>query len=215
VLGRGEIRVNTNTGITPFEEGELHWYFGLGLPSVPGTASTFGAMCSRLAMKNEKTKELPSEDASWTEMVAVGSGASGGTANDVEDEMIAYIDSQRRAHAVRGALMRLTAMEYGALQARYGGPTQDPRLVAWFGDLAGVAALTEAAYEIRLERAAADTHASAGDALAELTVAAKDKRARNATREATRSRLEGVRREARLLSERAVTAYVAARRASR
>src|SRR5207248_3193473 len=89
------------SSITPFEEMDLRWYFGLDLPGVPGLASSFGAMCARLQQKKRDSKERPSADAPWTRIMKCRPAAASRCNSTTEDAIIEYLDTHRRAARMR------------------------------------------------------------------------------------------------------------------
>src|SRR5438132_819581 len=107
-------------GISPFEEMELRWFFGLDLPPMPGTTSSFRAMCTQLQQKNRRTKERPSDGTPWTQILKCKVSHDGTLENAAEDAMLDYLDAQRRPARIRATLRTLSAVEYAVLDARFG-----------------------------------------------------------------------------------------------
>jgi hypothetical protein len=202
------------TELGPVDEMDLLWYYGLELPPVPGLGSTFTAMCARLQARNPRTKELPSDDTPWTEVLKC-KVAEASSALDGEDQMIAYIDAQRRAGRVRSVLRQLGAEEWAVLEARFARDTVEARLRAQFGDLAGVALLTATATEQMAKRARADKHDSVTGTLVDLVARAKAHDVRGETRREVRKVLDRILAEADTMTANAIQAYVSARTARR
>ncbi len=198
--------------LTPAEEADLRWYFGLDLPAAPGTGSSFGAMCDRLQRAHAKTTERPSDDVSWTEIVFCGRGHGSVVGDAIEDAMHAHIDGRRRATKLRAVLERLSALDCAVLEARYHGGAHNETLVRMFAELAGVVLVTEAIHVENVRRAANDQHETADRTVAGMLTASKDRAASKDDRVAARRWIERARSEAHDLVAHAIAAFVQAKR---
>jgi hypothetical protein len=194
----------TVTELTLGEEAELRAFFMLYLPPAPGSASSFGAMCARVAnIRNPATNELPTPlvihcdgtatGAPWTEILDCSTLAHATT--DGEDAMIAHVDALRRMHRV--------------LSARYAENVPAGPL----GAMTGVAALTSVIAVENRRRAAADRHETVEATVASL-IAASDSTSKT-DRARDRAMVNAARREASALLDSARASYAQARRACR
>jgi hypothetical protein len=208
----------TVTELTLGEEAELRAFFMLYLPPAPGSASSFGAMCARVAnIRNPATNELPTPlvihcdgtatGAPWTEILDCSTLAHATT--DGEDAMIAHVDALRRMHRVRRALGQLTPHEQDVLSARYAENVPAGPL----GAMTGVAALTSVIAVENRRRAAADRHETVEATVASL-IAASDSTSKT-DRARDRAMVNAARREASALLDSARASYAQARRACR
>lgn len=195
--------------VSPADEAELRWYFGLNLPGVPGLASKFGAMCERVGnATNPKTDELPTEGVSWTEILACGHGFEGVVANAAEDMMIDYIDAQKRVARMMRILDQLSDFECSVLRARYTCPESAPSPL---GEFTRVALLTRAAATENRKQAMKAEGESVVATIARLVDAARNAHRSKQERTSARAKLARIRDEAVELTEHATHVFLLAR----
>ncbi len=196
------------TALTLGEEAELRAFFMLYVPPAPGSCSSFGAMCTRVAnIQNRATTERPTPGAPWTEIVDCGRAAH--AAGDSEDGMIAHVDALRRMQRVRAALGGLAPHEHSVLAAHYSG---EHDATGPLGRLSAVAMLTSVAVAENRRRAVRDRHETVEETLASVAAAAKRSGGSTAERARARAIVDTVRRGAAALLDSARTRYASARR---
>jgi hypothetical protein len=181
------------------DERDLRIYFALDLPPCPGTPSTFGPMCDRVAnSRNPKTTELPSDGVSWTEILDCRLGQHMANVNGAEDAFIAFFDARRCLSRVHTALSRLSDRDHCLLHARYADDDCD------------LAPLTPAAERENRERASRDQHEAVEETVVSLQREAKDMRAPKTNRDAARVKLATMRRESLDMLQEARVSYARA-----
>jgi hypothetical protein len=196
---------------TPQHEGELYWFFAMYRCAVPGTKSVFGAMLRRDSEKKRRTTERPSPEAQWTQLVKCGRQMDTYVSNPMEDEMIAYLDDQRRASRVRAALARLTPVACAVLEARYGFDPVDPRLRMRFREYAPIVALTDCILAENRHRTEAGEREPMDTTIGRLFDTAVSKKGGRTGREAAQRTLALARRQAMTMLVSASADYAAAR----
>jgi hypothetical protein len=186
----------TATVLSFEDERDLRIYFALDLPPTPGTPSTFGAMCDRVMnSRNPKTTELPTDGASWTELVDCRLRHYAANVTGAEDAFIAYFDARRRVARVHTVLSRMAELDRDVLREHYA--TEG-------GDLSP---LTPTAKRENRERAAKDQHETMQATVARLRRDGKDMRSHNPVRDQARTKLAAMRREAMEMLARARSRY--------
>ncbi len=186
------------------DEEDLRTYFALELPPPPGTRSTFGPMCERVAnSRNPKTKELPSDGVPWTEILDCRLRQATNNMSDAEDAYIAYVDARRRVSRVHSVLSRLSESEEAVLRAFY---TRDADAVA---------PLTPTGERTNRECAVRGQHETVDASVERLHREAKNMRASKTSRDDARATLGAIRREATEMLQEARVSYARFRGAKR